>query len=45
MRFRYSNVDELQRTVLRLPMDQRYTEEDIDQTIAAFHKVWKHYFG
>ena len=39
------NVDELQRTVMRLPVDQRYTDEDIDQTIAAFHKVWKHYFG
>ena len=38
------NVDELQRTVMRLPVDQRYTDEDIDQTIAAFRKVWKHYF-
>ena len=38
------NVDELQRTVMRLPVDQRYTDEDIDQTIAAFRKVWQHYF-
>ena len=38
------NVDELQRTVMRLPVDQRYTDEDIDQTIAAFRKVWKYYF-
>ena len=39
------NVDELQRTVMRLPVDQRYSNEDIDQTVAAVRKVWEHYFG
>jgi len=39
------NVDELQRTVMRLPVDQRYSDEDIEQTIAAVRKVWAHYFG
>lgn len=39
------NVDALQRTCIRLPVDQRYTDEDIDQTIAAVKKVWTHYFG
>lgn len=39
------NVDELQRTVMRIPVDQRYTDEDIDQTIAAFKKVWAHCVG
>ena len=39
------NVDELQRTVMRLPVDQRHTDEDIAQVIAALRKVWKHYFG
>jgi dTDP-4-amino-4,6-dideoxygalactose transaminase len=36
------NVDELQRTVIRLPVDQRYTDEDIEQTIAGVRKVWTH---
>ena len=36
------NVDELQRTVIRLPVDERYTDEDVEQTIAGVHKVWKH---
>jgi len=39
------NVDELQRTVVRLPVDQRYTDQDITETIAAIRKVWGHYFG
>ena len=39
------NVDELQRTVMRLPIDQRHTDEDIDQTIAGIRKVWKHLIG
>ena len=39
------NVDELQRTVMRIPVDQRYTDEDIDQTIAAFRKVWGRLVG
>ncbi len=36
------NVDELQRTVIRLPVDERYTDQDVEQTIAGVHKVWKH---
>jgi len=39
------NVDRLQQTVLRLPVDQRYTDEDIDQTVAGVRKVWRYYFG
>lgn len=39
------NVDELQRTVMRLPVDQRYTDEDIDQTILAVRKVWRQLVG
>jgi len=39
------NVDELQRTVLRMPVDQRYTDRDIDETIRATKKVWECYFG
>jgi len=39
------NVDELQRTVIRLPIDQRYTDRDIDETIAGIRKVWEHYMG
>lgn len=38
------NVDTLQQTVLRLPIDQRYTDQDIDETIAAVRKVWTYYF-
>jgi len=37
------NVDELQRTVIRLPVDQRYSDLDIDETIAGVRKVWAHY--
>lgn len=36
------NVDELQRTVIRLPVDQRYSDEDVEQTIAGVRKVWHH---
>ena len=36
------SVDELQRTVIRLPLDERYVDEDIDATIAGMHKVWAH---
>ncbi|MDA0336338.1 MAG: DegT/DnrJ/EryC1/StrS family aminotransferase [bacterium] len=36
------NVDELQRTVIRLPVDQRYSDEDVEQTIAGVRKVWAH---
>ena len=39
------NVDELQRTVIRLPVDQRYSDEDIEQTIEAIRKVWGYYLG
>lgn len=38
------NVDALQATCLRLPVDERHTDRDIDQTIAAVQKVWAHYF-
>ena len=38
------NVDTLQATCLRLPVNERYTAEDIDQTIAGVKKVWAHYF-
>ena len=37
------NVDALQETVMRLPVDQRFTNEDIDQTIAGVRKVWELY--
>ena len=37
------NVDALQETVMRLPVDHRYTNEDIDQTIAGVKKVWELY--
>lgn len=39
------NVDALTRTCLRLPVDERFTDEDIDQTIAAVRKVWGYFFG
>ncbi len=39
------NVDEMQRTVVFHKIDERYTDEDVQQTIAGFQKVWKHYFG
>ena len=39
------NVDRLGETALRLPVDQRYTDDDIAQTIEGFRKVWRHYFG
>ena len=39
------NVDELQRTVLRLPVDQRYTDDDITETIEGIRKVWHHLVG
>jgi len=35
----------LQRTVIRLPLDERYVDEDIDATIAGMHKVWAHMTG
>ena len=41
----WPNVDELQRTVMRLPVDQRYTDQDIDETIAAVREVWACYFS
>jgi dTDP-4-amino-4,6-dideoxygalactose transaminase len=37
-------VDALQDSVIRLPVDQRYSDEDISQTIEAVKKVWSHYF-
>ncbi|MEE2658613.1 MAG: DegT/DnrJ/EryC1/StrS family aminotransferase [Candidatus Latescibacterota bacterium] len=36
------NVDALQATVLRLPVDERYSDEDVCQTIAGVRKVWFH---
>lgn len=39
------NVDHLQETVMRLPVDQRYTDQDITETIGAVRKVWAHYFA
>ncbi len=38
------NVDEMQRTVLFHKIDERYTDQDVDETIAGFRKVWEHYF-
>ena len=38
------NVDTLQATCLRLPVDNRHTDQDVDETIAAVKKVWGHYF-
>ena len=38
-------VDEMNRTCLRLPMDYRYTDEDISQTIEGIRKVWRHYLS
>lgn len=39
------NVDIHQANVMRLPVDQRYSDEDIEQTIAGIRKVWAYYFG
>jgi len=39
------NVDSLQATVLRLPVDHRYTDEDVTETIAGIRKVWRHLIG
>lgn len=38
------NVDALQATCLRLPIDERHADRDIAQTIAGVKKVWAHYF-
>jgi len=38
-------VDALQDSVIRLPVDERYSDQDISQTIEAVKKVWGHYFG
>lgn len=34
------NVDALQDSVVRLPVDERYIDEDVDDTIAGVKKVW-----
>ena len=39
------NVDALQDSVIRLPVDERYSDEDVSQTIAAVKKVFAHYFS
>ena len=38
-------ADEIASQVIRLPVDFRFTDQDIDETIAGIHKVWRHYFG
>ena len=38
------NVDVLQDTVIRLPIDERYSDDDVRDTIEAVKKVWDHYF-
>ena len=38
------NIDEMQRTVLYHKIDERYTNQDVAETIAGFRKVWQHYF-
>lgn len=30
--------------VIRLPVDHRFTDQDIDETITGIRKVWSHYF-
>ncbi|HJN28730.1 MAG TPA: DegT/DnrJ/EryC1/StrS family aminotransferase [Candidatus Latescibacteria bacterium] len=35
------NVDLLQDTVVRLPVDERYSDEDVEETIVGFKKVWR----
>ena len=37
--------DGIRRSVIRLPVDFRYTDQDIAETIAGIRKVWSHYFG
>ena len=39
------NVDEMHRTVIYHKIDERYTDEDVEQTIEGFRKVWRHYFN
>ena len=39
------NVDEMQRTVVYHKIDEHYSDEDVEQTIEGFRKVWKHFFG
>jgi dTDP-4-amino-4,6-dideoxygalactose transaminase len=38
-------ADRIIAQVMRLPVDHRYTDEDIKQTVAGIRKVWKHFFG
>jgi dTDP-4-amino-4,6-dideoxygalactose transaminase len=37
-------ADEVGRQVMRLPVDHRFTDDDITETIAGIRKVWAHYF-
>lgn len=39
------NVNTLQSQVIRLPVDHRFTDEDIEETIEGYRKVWTNYFG
>ncbi|MAE63876.1 MAG: hypothetical protein CMJ18_06345 [Phycisphaeraceae bacterium] len=38
-------ADEIARQVVRLPVDFRFTDADVDETIAGVKKVWMHYLG
>ncbi len=38
-------ADEVRRTVIRLPVDYRYTDQDITETIEGIRKVWSFYFA
>jgi len=38
-------ADRVARQVIRLPVDFRFTQQDVDETIAGIHKVWKHIVG
>jgi dTDP-4-amino-4,6-dideoxygalactose transaminase len=38
-------ADEILRTIIRLPVDNRYTDQDITETIAGIRKVWSFYFA
>lgn len=37
-------ADKIAAQVIRLPVDHRFTDQDIDETIAGIRKVWAHFF-
>ncbi len=39
------NVDLLQDSVIRLPVDERYSDEDVEQTLVGVRKVWAGLIG